>query len=151
MNTSTDQRDIVSDPMSHPDFVLCNDPRLDTPHPRPIVYVPSLVYLVHRLGGLGGISGDYLDPSILRVGGRVIVEAIADINEKTDRWWLDLVNWYPAAPLLSVSFELPARWHLAEWAVAHVSSEDTFSLSTELDTLIAKYCDRRIGRSLARS
>src|SRR5262245_43002421 len=53
----------VDEPTEHPDFVWCDDPRPDERRPRePLpVYVPSLVELVHRLGGLENINDSMAD------------------------------------------------------------------------------------------
>jgi hypothetical protein len=55
--TIDDVRQVVAfEPWQHPDFVECDDPRWGGSRAMPTVYVPSLVYLVNRLGGLANIA-----------------------------------------------------------------------------------------------
>lgn len=150
---SETSRDILAfDPLRHPDFVPCLDPRLESGHARPTVYVPSLVYLLHILGGPGNVSEDFTEPTEMRAGttGAVIVEAVRPKIDDDGGFQLFIDNWHKSYEhSLAVVFNVPAKWHLGEWEVSVVMAEDIFSATTDLDRDIALLCDKTIGQALA--
>src|SRR5262245_39987858 len=73
---------LAAHPCQHPDFLACNDPRWDDgslKHAAPTVYVPNLVYMLHRLGGPENISEEPGASSYLNGGWRqsTVVEVFA--------------------------------------------------------------------------
>jgi hypothetical protein len=146
------ENSIAFDPKSHPDFLLCDDPRLKVKRERPVVYVPNLVYLVHRLGGPHNIAtfdDREREDTELRIGHTLIVKASIWKHHTDGAWTLHLDDWHRTEKLLTIVFRVPPKWHLGEWAVEHVGIMDTMSASADLDRQAAEHCDRYIGMSLA--
>jgi hypothetical protein len=141
----------ASDPLSHPDFLPCNDPRLDTKWDPPSVYVPNLVYLLHRLGGPDSISSDFECPSqVTSDYGRTLVEVLRpEFKTSDDGFTLFIQGWHSGESILDVIFDVPARWHLGEWTVTSVMSADIFCASAELAREVALLCNRMVGERLA--
>jgi hypothetical protein len=139
----------ASDPLSHPDFVACNDPRLEAKWDKPVVYVPNLVYLIHKLGGPDNISEDHEFPSVITEYGTTIVEVVRwPGKDAGEPFGLFVEGWHHES-CLTVLFDVPAKWHLGDWTVNTVMDADIFSASAELDREVALLCNRMVGERLA--
>jgi hypothetical protein len=126
----------------------------------PVVYVPSLVYMLHRLGGpqcieemeeYGGGKSVVYDG----VGCKVAeVQRVSRDGEPVqffvEEWHIG-GNGYGSEKLLSVHFSLPEKWHLGEWTADFAMDCDTFSPDAETTRQIALLCDRTIGRGMVQN
>jgi hypothetical protein len=139
---------LKSRPLDHPDFVSCDDPRSEAAWDCPTVYVPNLVYLLHRLGGPANLCDDFGHPSKLSTQRAQTIEAVGWRN-KDESFCLHVSGWHRQAEDLTVMFGVPAQWHLGEWTVSCVMHYDTFCCSEQLARDVALLCDRMIGEGLA--
>src|SRR4051794_28655270 len=119
------------DPLEHPDFLACNDPRLETKWEHPTVYVPSLVYMLHRLGGPANISDDFMSPSQITSESGTILAEVVMTKEADDGFSIFVGEWHRKDTFLTVVFDVPARWHFGGWMVNTVMSEDIFCASAD--------------------
>jgi hypothetical protein len=149
----------VDEPSRHPDFVNCDDPRLEGEnHAAGLpVYVPSLVELVHRLGGLDNIPIDFTGDDF------VSVTLLPDGAHETDArvfvgrfehkggTVLDISHWHPnhEMSLLGAHFIVPEKWATGEWEVGYVSNQDIFALTDGVRLEVARLCNRAVGMLLA--
>jgi hypothetical protein len=141
-------------PLDHPDFGHCADPRVIAGHAHPVVYVPNLVYMLHKMGGPFNVSDVFGEPTSLEVGhnNATVVEAVIPGGIDADGGFnLHLSEWHRSKSehLLTIIFDVPAKWHLGEWEVEVVMREDMFSSTAALDREIAELCDSTIGQELA--
>lgn len=138
-----------ADPTSHPDFVGCDHPL--TKWEPPTVYVPSLVYLLHRLGGPENIAdGRYSESAIYTTHGTVIAEVSRTANgDGSFSLCVDQWHYNKTCDCLTVIFNVPAQWHLGEWEVETVMCMDEFCNSAELAREVALLCNRMVGCALA--
>jgi hypothetical protein len=149
---------IMTDPGSHPDFLACNDPRLDSKvNKSGTIYVPNLVHLLFLLGGPQNVrkrcqEADSLAHSMdVRIIGRHgHVQWLGDdVWKPGSGFVLSVSGWHPRECGLGVIFGVPPKWHLGEWDICHVSIYVVFSATDELDRLVAECCDELIGYHLA--
>jgi hypothetical protein len=164
---------LAMEPREHPDFVACNDPRAErvnkTGDPDRVVFIPALVALIRRFGGLDAIPDRmeechglirYHEADAIRLGvelecavraeyGALLKDvrshrAYATLSRLGGRT-LCVDSWHPREDFLSVMLAIPADWAAAPWAVEFVSIEDSHTASHDIDRLAAEACDYWIG------
>lgn len=148
----------VDVPSCHPDFLACNHPRLENYEARYLpVYVPSLVELVHRLGGIENIpdSGREREfcSSMILADTENEIEARAEVvrwvkGDTTELW---ITQWHPNRDmfLLEVHFSIPERWAAGDWQVGYVADQDIIAATDAIRLEIARLCNRAVGMRLA--
>jgi hypothetical protein len=170
MQTLTaDMRTLIeTEPGKHPDFVPCDDPRLVSKARRSEpIYVPNLVHLLFRLGGPLNVwrlcqdsvpfwapaefkyAGVYPQTMDFKAIGVHIQWFAIEAWKPGSPFSLALSGWHPHEHGLFAIFEIPPKWHLGDWKIASVSIWDSYSLSADLDALVAECCDDFVGRLLA--
>jgi hypothetical protein len=137
--------------MSRPEgFVPCNDPILEGPganEPIPF-YVPNLVYLVHRLGGMEVLPDSSWGVTDLK--GKYGERIVEVQSFKTESGWvLTVSHWRDDDRFLDVLFGVPEKSHLGDWEVLHVMSEDMMVPTHELRLAFALDCHKTVGLKLA--
>jgi hypothetical protein len=161
---------LAMDPGDHPDFVCCDDPRLEPGNKAgrkdSTLFMPNLVELIRRIGGLDAIPDDWTGgfrPLYDSGDPRGVVEwtETRGHNERAMlkdlrsgrlyavfyRWENSLwvIDWHPREGHLDLNFDIPADWSASAWDIPQAMIEDTFTASYDLDRLVAEALDYWIG------
>jgi hypothetical protein len=136
----------MTDPFDHEDWALIGDPDLvEDECEGPIsVYVPSLVHLLHLLGGPDNVGRPGGDPDV----GNPVIQA--EIRADADGNRLILREAGKGGTDLEVHFFLPVRWATGEWQVGRVQcGRAGIAASRDLRRDVALFLDRDLGAAMA--
>jgi hypothetical protein len=150
-NVESNDQILAFHPEDHPGFRHCTDPPRESPgRDSASIPVPSLVYLLHVLGGPGNISDELDDRTNLRTErGKVLASAWIVGRNPDGGCSLSVEEWHNYNSALTVIFGVPPRWHVDDWAIEHVGLHDKMSASVDFDVQVARLCDRTVGQNLA--
>jgi hypothetical protein len=116
---------------------------------RAVVYVPILAGILLWSGGPGPWQqgfGVFDHDHDIRFG-----PVTMRVFRRDGDWLVEVMGFHPTEPDLFVWFILPEKWHLGDWTVDSAICVDRSSSSTDLDALVARYADHRVGAIIAES
>jgi hypothetical protein len=161
---------LAMNPKDHPGFLHCGDPRFEpgkeAGSKHPAVFMPNLVELICRIGGPDAIPESWSEdddpiPDLDDPRAAVAWDECRGVESKAmlrdlrsrrpyavlHRWgptlWVE--SWHPREVNLDLHFDIPADWSASAWEVPGAMIHDIFSVSYDLDRLVAETLDYWIG------
>jgi hypothetical protein len=143
---------LESDLYSHPDFVVCDDPRLDSKtgnkagdEATGLFLLPNLVRLIRRIGGVDAVpeTEDSEGRWVLGDGYRRSVLTLSRLHGS-----LVAEGWHPRCPALTAIFDVPDDWSGSPWRLSVVMGDDLFPTSYDLERLAVEALDHHLGEIL---